>query len=314
MGIYLVKRIFLGLLIVVTAVTLLYSMMLAVPGDPVDILLGPRATPEVREALRRQMGLDKPVYYQIGHFLLNGLKGDLGTDVFSNNRVSKMIFAQLPYTIALILAGIGWAILIGVPLGCYSATHRNSFLDRLTGLLSVGTIGIPSFVTAVYVLLIFAVELKWLPAIGAGAKGTFIDSIRHLILPAFAIGFGWVGYLSRLVRTSMLEVLGENYIRTARSYGLPQRVIIFRYALKLAILPTIALLGIGIGYFIAAAVFAEIVFSRPGIGKLIYESVLTRNYPVVMGAVFITTILLVVSTIISDLIAAGLDPRIREKL
>jgi peptide/nickel transport system permease protein len=220
----------------------------------------------------------------------------------------------VPHTIILILASIGWAILIGVPLGCYSAIRRNSFVDKLTGVFSVGTIAIPSFVIALYALLIFAVELQWLPAIGAGTGGTLVDRIRHLILPALAVGLGWVGYLSRLVRASMLEVLGENYIRTARAFGLPEHVIIFRYALKIAILPTIALLGVGIGYLLSAAVFAEIVFARPGIGKLIYESVLTRNYPIVMGSVLITTIFFVASTMISDIINAGLDPRIRENL
>ena len=314
MWIYLVKRILLATIIVVTAVTLLYSMILAVPGDPVTVLLGPRSTPEMRDALRTQMGLDKPFYYQIGHFLLNLLKGDLGTDVFSHRPVSTIVFEQLPHTIILILASIGWAILIGVPLGCYSAIHRNSFVDKLTGVFSVGTIAIPSFVIALYALLIFAVELQWLPAIGAGTGGTLVDRIRHLILPALAVGLGWVGYLSRLVRASMLEVLGENYIRTARAFGLPEHVVIFRYALKIAILPTIALLGVGIGYLLSAAVFAEIVFARPGIGKLIYESVLTRNYPIVMGSVLITTIFFVVSTMISDIINAGLDPRIRENL
>jgi peptide/nickel transport system permease protein len=203
---------------------------------------------------------------------------------------------------------------IGIPLGCYSAIRRNSFIDKLTGVLSVGTIAIPSFVIALYALLIFAVHLQWLPAIGAGTDGDLLSQGEHLIMPAFAIGVGWVGYLARLVRASMLEVLGEHHVRTARAFGLPERVIIFRYALKLAILPTIALLGVGIGYLLSSAVFAEIVFARPGIGKLIYDSVLTRNYPIVMGSVLMTTILFVLCTMIADIVNASLDPRIREKL
>jgi peptide/nickel transport system permease protein len=314
MWIYLAKRTMLAAVIVITAISLLYSMILMVPGDPTAVILGPRSTPEMRDALRTEMGLDKPAIIQIVGFVFNVFKGDMGTDVFTNRPVSKIVFEQLPYTVILIIAGISWAIVLGIPLGCYSAIYRNSFIDKLTGVFSVGTIAIPSFVIALYGLLIFAVHLQWLPAIGAGEEGDLWDQIKHLILPAFAIGLGWVGYLARLVRASMLEVLGENHIRTVRAFGLPEKIIIFRYALKLAILPTIALLGVGVGYLLSAAVFAEIVFARPGIGKLIYESVLTRNYPIIMGSVLVTTIIFVLCTMLADIVNALLDPRMQENL
>ena len=163
-------------------------------------------------------------------------------------------------------------------------------------------------------MLIFAVTLQWFPSIGAGEKGDFFDQISHLVLPAFAIGLAWVGYLSRLVRASMLEVMGENHIRTARAYGLTEATIIYRYALKIAILPTVTVIGVGMGFLISAAVLTEIVFARPGLGKLIIESITSRNYPVVMGSVLISTVLFVISTTISDLINASLDPRIRANL
>ncbi len=156
--------------------------------------------------------------------------------------------------------------------------------------------------------------LRWLPAIGAGEPGDPVDQFRHLLLPSLAIGLGWVGYLARLVRASMLEVLGENYIRTARAFGLPDHVIVFRYALKLAILPTVTLLGVGVGNLLSGAVFAEIVFARPGIGKLIFDAVITRNYPVVMGSVLVTIGLFVMATLIADLFTAWLDPRVRASL
>jgi len=311
---YLLKRTGLAIVIVVTAVTLLYCMILAVPGDPANVILGPRATPEMKASLRIQMGLDRPVFIQISGFLINVFKGDLGVDVFSNRPVAKIIMEQLPYSILLILGGIGWAILVGVPLGCYSAIYRNSLIDKITGILSVGSIAIPSFVIAPYAVLIFAVQLKWLPAIGSGTEGDFISQLRHLIMPAFAIGLGWVGYLARIVRASMLEVLSENHIRTVRAFGLPERSIIFRYALKLGILPTIALLGASIGYLLSSAVFVEIIFARPGIGKLIFDSVLTRNYPIVMGSVLITTVIFVACTVVADVVNAIIDPRIRGDL
>ncbi len=213
---YLAKRLGLAALIVVIAVSLLYSMIHAVPGDPLSIVLGPRATPEMRADLAEKMGLDKPFVVQLGTFFLNVMQGDLGIDVFSERPVSQIFFEQLPFTASLIFMSIGWSAVLGIPLGCYSAIRRNTLIDKLTGVFSVGTITIPSFVVALYSLLIFAVALKWLPAIGAGRDGDILDQLVHLILPALAVGLGWVGYLARLVRASMLEVLGENHIRTAR--------------------------------------------------------------------------------------------------
>jgi peptide/nickel transport system permease protein len=314
MEIYLLKRIGLAVVIVVVAVTLLYGMIHMVPGDPANVILGPRATPEMKEALRQRMGLDRPFVVQLVDFLGNAARGNLGVDVFSNRPVSKIVFEQVPHTLVLVLTGIAWAALLGIPLGCYSAIFRNTFLDKLTGVLSIGVIAIPSFVVALYSLLIFAVALQWLPAIGAGEPGDPVSRLTHLILPAFAIGLSWVGYIARLVRASMLEVLGESHVRTARAFGLPEPRIIFGYALRLAILPTITLLGVGIGRLLSTAVFAEIVFARPGIGKLIFDSVISRNYPVVMGSVVVSTALFVLTTTVSDAIAAALDPRIRESL
>lgn len=314
MWVYAAKRVCLALVIIVIAVSLLYGMIHAVPGDPTSVILGPRASPELRAALAAKMGLDRPIWEQIASFFWRTVQGDLGIDVFSNRPVAVIVFEQLPHTIVLALTAIAWSALVGIPLGCYSAIRRNSLIDKITGVLSVSFIAVPSFVVALYALLIFAVALQWLPAIGAGRSGDLMSQVRALILPALAIGLSWVGYVARMVRASMLEVLGENHIRTARAFGLPERVIIFRYALRIAILPTITLLGVGIGGLLSAAVFAEIVFARPGIGKLIYDSVITRNYPVVMGSVLVTTAFFVISTTLADLINAALDPRARQSL
>ena len=314
MLIYFIKRIFLGILIIGVAMTLMFFMIHLVPGDPARILLGPRATPEMIADISMRMGLDQPLIIQLVKFLGNILKGDLGMDVISNRPVTAIVFGQLPYTLWLIFSAIFGAMLIGIPLGCYSALHRNTLADRISGVISVTCITAPSFVVALYSLLIFAVTLKWFPSIGAGEKGDFFDQLAHLVLPAFAIGLAWVGYLSRLVRASMLEVMGENHIRTARAYGLTESTIIYRYALKIAILPTVTVIGVGMGFLISAAVLTEIVFARPGLGKLIIESITSRNYPVVMGSVLISTVLFVISTTISDLVNAFLDPRIRANL
>ncbi len=314
MASYLIKRVGVGIIITIIAVVLLYGMIHMVPGDPLNVILGPRATPEMKAALRTELGLDRPLVIQIGRFLTNVFQGNLGTDLFSKRPVLNVILEQLPYTIHLVLFGMGGAILLGIPLGCFSSMHRNSFLDKFIGILSVGTIAIPPFVVAIYSLLLFAVTLKWLPAIGAGDSGNPWDILRHLILPGIALGLGWVGYIARLLRASMLEVLNENHLRTARAFGLPEYKITFRYTLKLSVLPTVALLGVSIGSMMSSAVFAEIVFSRPGIGKLIYDAVITRNYPLVMGGVLVTTFLFVLSTMCADIVTAILDPRVRENL
>jgi peptide/nickel transport system permease protein len=314
MLVYTVRRLALTVLILLVTMTLLFSMVYLVPGDPASIALGPRATAAMKAAFRERMGLDDPLLVQLWTFISNVLRGDLGIDVWSNRSVAQIVLEAMPYTLALTGVGLGWAVVTGIPLGAWSAVSRNSWTDRLIGVLSVSAIAIPSFIVAIYSLLIFAVWLKWLPAIGAGDQGDIRDQLIHLLLPAFAVGLGWVGYIARLVRASMLEVMGENHVRTARAFGLPEQRILFRYALPIAILPTIALLGVGIGNLLSGAVFAEIVFARPGVGKLTYDAVITRNYPVVMGSVLLTTAVYASCTLLADLLAAWLDPRVRASL
>lgn len=313
MWLYLARRIVLAIATLVIAVALIFVMIRAVPGDPATIILGPRATPEQVTDLRQQMGLDQPLPVQLTTFFSNLASGDLGKDVVTHRPVFSIVLGQLPYTLVLIFVSIAWAALIGIPLGCYSALRRDSLIDKITGVFSVSTIAIPSFVMSLYALLVFAVALQWLPAIGVGTGG-MLDRLIHLILPAFAVGISWVGYLARIVRASMLEVLGENHVRMARAFGLTSARVVFRYALPVAILPTITLLGVGVAYLLSAAVFAEIVFARPGIGALIVQAVASRNYPIVMGCVVVTTGLFVIATTVADMANALLDPRARDNL
>lgn len=313
MWFYIARRLLLAVAIVVLAVTVLYVMIHAVPGDPASIILGPRATPELKEQIRAEMGLDQPLPLQILGFFWDLLHGDMGRDVFSNRPVAAIVLERLPNTVILIGASILWAFLLGAPLGCYSAVRRNTLIDKITGVLSVSTIAIPSFVMALYALLLFAVTLNWLPSIGIG-EGGLRERLEHLLLPAFAVGVSWVGYIARVVRASMLEVLGENHVRMLHAFGLPEVRIILRYALPIAILPTITLIGVGMAYLLSAAVFVETVFARPGVGSLIVDAVNSRNYPVVMGCVLVTTGLFVAATTIADVVNALLDPRARENL
>jgi peptide/nickel transport system permease protein len=311
MLIYALQRVGLALLICLTSLCLLFAALHVIPGDPATIMLGSRATPEMRARLQHELGLDQPVAVQLVRFLGRVAHGDLGTDMWTQRGVTTIVLENLPNTLVLIGTGLGWAVLIGIPLGCYSAIRRNSWIDKTTAVLAVGTISVPSFVVAIYALLLFAVELNWFPVIGAGDSGDLGDQIWHLVLPSFAVGLGWVGYLARIVRASMLEVMSEHHIRTARAFGLPEPKIVLHYALRIAILPTVTLLALAIGGLLSSAVFAENIFARPGIGKLIVDAANFRNFPVVQGAVLTTVALFALAMPIADLIVAWLDPRVR---
>ncbi|WP_283179254.1 ABC transporter permease [Gemmobacter sp. 24YEA27] len=309
---YAIRRIGLAILILVIVMFAMFAMVFLVPGDPASLALGPRATPELKAQLNTRMGLDQPVLTQIWNFFSNALRGDLGYDVWSKRPVLDQILEVFPNTLILGLVALGMALVFGVALGCVAVVWRDTWIDRLLGVLSVSMIAVPSFVIALYSLLIFAVWLNWLPAIGAGQAGDLGSQIRAVILPAFAIGITWVGYLARLVRASMLEVMGASHVRTARAFGLSETKIVTRYALRLAIIPTIAILAVGFGSILSSAVFVETVFSRPGIGSLITSAVAKRNYPLVMGTVLFMTAFYLFIVTAADLLIARLDPRVRD--
>lgn len=311
---YAIKRIALALVILVVVMLGLFAMVFLVPGDPASVALGPRATPELRAALTERMGLDQPLLAQVLRFFGNAIRGDLGYDVWSQRPVIDMILEVFPHTLVLGLVSLAWALVLGIALGCGAVVWRGTVIDRLLGVLSVGMIAVPSFVIALYALLIFSVWLGWLPAIGAGERGDVGSQIRALILPSFAIGITWVGYLARLVRASMLEVMAAEHIRMARAFGLPERQIILTYALRVALIPTVAILAMGLGSILSSAVFVETVFSRPGIGTLVTNAVQKRNYPVVMGTVLFMTAFYLFVVTAADLLIARLDPRVRDVL
>ena len=310
---YIIRRISLGFLVLMLAISSLYILIQAAPGDPASAMLGPRATPAIKEAFRQKLGLDQPMPVQIVKYLASVLQGDLGTDLKSKQPVLRTLAIHLPRTIELLAAALAIAATLGVPLGCMAAVRRNSLLDRLIGVFSVSVIAVPAVIISIYGMLIFAAGLGWLPAIGAGEGDGLLSLLHHLILPAFAVGIGWVGYIARLVRASMIETLSANYIRNVRALGLKERTVIYRYALRSSVAPTITVLGIGVGIMLGSAVFAEIVFARPGIGKLMYDSVILRNYPVTLGAVLAATLILIVSTTLSDILNAIIDPRFKEE-
>jgi peptide/nickel transport system permease protein len=308
---YIIKRILMTLLVLLLVIVFLSLLVHIVPGDPASTILGPRATPELIQKLRSSMDLDKPIYVQVGHFLLNILHGSLGVDAITGAPITKLISNALPHTLILAITSLGLAILFGIPMGVYSATHPNSLIDRFVAIISISLSTIPSYVAGLFLLIIFAVDLHVLPAMGIGRAGDNLDYLRHLILPSIALAATWIGYLARLVRTSLLEILNETYVRTSRAEGLSERLVRYKYALKNALIPTVAILGVGLGSLMGGAVFVEIIFSRPGMGLLIYNSIQIRNYPMVRAGVFIVAALFVLANFLADLLYTTLDPRIQ---
>lgn len=308
---YLASRLVTSLIIIFGAMLLLFALSAVVPGDPATTLLGPQATPELAQAFIKEMGLDQPLHIRLWRFFSNLLVGNLGQDVLSGRPVSGMVGAVIPSTFGLTFAAIALAVIVGVPLGCFAATHRGTFFDHLLAILSVTFIAIPSFVVAIFLLLIFAIWLDLLPVLGTSGDGSFIEEFKRMILPTLALAMGWIGFVARLVRSSMLEILNESHIRTMRAYGLPERLIVYKYALNNACIPTIAILGLGIGRLLGGAVLVEVVFSRPGLGRLVYDAISSRNYPVLQGAVFVVVVLFVFTNLIVDLSYSAIDPRIK---
>lgn len=311
MGRYVVQRIAMAAIVVLLSMAFLGVLVHLVPGDPVKIILGPRASEALSQTVRAEMDLDEPVPVQVWNFVVGALQGDLGNDFASGLPVTTLLGAALPHTMILAVASLGLAVLLGVPLGVYAATRPNGWIDRITRVVSVSLITMPAFVGGLFLLLLFAIGLGVLPAIGAGDYSDPVDYARHLILPTVALAATWIGYLARLVRTSMLEVLGQNYIRTARAVGLRDRVIFYKYALKNAIIPTVAVLGVGLGSLMGGAVFVEVIFSRPGLGTLIVDSIASRNFPIVRGATLVIALFFVFANLAADLSYGFLDPRIR---
>jgi peptide/nickel transport system permease protein len=299
------------ILVLLLVIVFLSLIVHIVPGDPARTLLGPRANPDLIARTRAAMDLDESVPVQVVNFLSNVLRGTFGTDVITGRSINEFVKSALPHTLILAWSSLGLAVLLGLPLGVYSATHPDSWLDRITAILSISFITVPSYVGGLFLLLLFAVELRLMPAIGLGESGNILDYIKHLILPATALAITWIGYLARLVRASLLEVLNETYIRAAMASGLSQRVIFYKYALKNALIPTVAVLGVGLGNLMGGAVFVELIFSRPGMGTLIYNAIQSRNFPIVRAGVLVIAFLFVVANLLADLVYTYLDPRIQ---
>jgi len=287
----------------------IFFLLNALPGDPVTAMVGPRATPEMRKAIEEKFHLNEPVLIQLVYFIKNVFQGDIGRSIWDGRPVLELIGNALPNTAMLALGSLFLAIIIGIPLGAVSAIYHNTFADFLIMGLSFLVVSIPDFVSALLLLLLFSVTLNLFPVSGLGSG--ILDQIHHLILPILALSLPWIGYIARVVRGTMLDVLSAPYIKMEKSFGLPLIFIWGKYALRNAISPAIATLGVMMGKLLGGAVLIEIIFTRPGLGRLVAESVATRNIPVIQGTVLVTATLFILSNLVADISYMFVDPRIR---
>ena len=306
---YIIKRMLWVIPTLVGVLIILFGLTCMLPGDPASAMLGPRATPELVAELNQRLHLDRSMPVRLGYYLAGVVTGDLGTSVWSGHTVSSLIAEALPHTVLLAVTSLGIAALIGVLMGAYGAVRQDSPVSGLVTLASLIGVAVPDFVAALLLMLLFCIQLPWLPSMGAG-EGIW-GTVTHLILPATALGIGWVGYLSRLTRESMVDVLDSDYIRTARAFALPRKAIAYVYALKNAIIPTITVIGLGVGKLLGGAVFVEIIFSRPGLGKLIVDAVYARDFPVVQGGILVATVLFVLANLLADISYGFVNPQIQ---
>ena len=312
MGPYLLRRLAAILPVLAVVVTLVFLLIHLIPGDPVSVMLGPDATPTQIEATRKGLGLDRPVYEQLLGFYARILRGDLGQSYFLDRPVSQALWERAEPTLVLMLSALVVAIAIGVPSGTIAAAHRGSAWDRGLMLVSLLGVCIPGFWLSLNFIYFFAVRLGWLPA--AGYVSVFTDpvgALRYMVLPAFSLGFNQSALIARISRSCMLEVLQQDYIRTARAKGLSQGVVTWVHAFRNALVPVVTVIGITTAVLIGGAVVTEIVFNIPGLGRLIISAILRRDYPVVQGVVLVTATAYVLINLGVDLLYAIIDPRIR---
>jgi peptide/nickel transport system permease protein len=311
MGRFLIRTVLTFIPTLFGVVTVVFLLIHLAPGDPVLAILGPYATADSIVELRKNLGLDQPLYIQYGRFMGGLLQGDLGRSLVTNQSVLLEVLRPFPYTLQLALAGIFVSIVLGIPVGIISAIRRNTLLDYFVRSVSISGISVPTFFLAIVLLLIFSYRLGWFPIIGAGDSSSWRSLLRHLVLPASTLGISMSVLIMRLTRSCMLEVLNQDYIRTARAKGLAEKTVILVHALKNAMLPIVTVVGLQMGHFLGGAVVTETVFARQGVGKLLLDAILARDYPQVQGTVLMFGCGVILVNVMVDLSYRFLDPRIK---
>jgi peptide/nickel transport system permease protein len=304
MGRYLIRRLAAALLILLGVTAITFTLSFLIPADPVRMIAGRSATAETVESIRHQLGLDRPVYEQYANYVVRLAQGDLGRSYVQKTEVGTLIWSRLPATLLLMAGAIFFELAIGIPAGIYAATRRGRRADRGIMIFSFAGVSAPQFVVGLLLLYVFAYRFGWFPMSGYGTLG-------HLILPALTLGIAGGGWYSRMMRSSMIEVLRQDYVRTARAKGLAERSVVLVHALRNAILPITAMIGLDIGLFMSGAVVVESVFGWPGIGQLAWQAIQRLDIPIIMGVTLVAAAAIVIGNLLADLIAPLVDPRVR---
>ncbi|RLB72401.1 MAG: ABC transporter permease [Deltaproteobacteria bacterium] len=310
---YVLKRLGMSIPILIAVLTLVFIIIRIVPGDPAMVVLGDQASAEALAALRTKMGLDVPLIEQYFTFLSGAFRGDLGTSLLSGRAVLDEVMTVLPYTVDLTIAGVLIGVVFGVPLGVLTAVYRNSVTDYIIRVFSLLGLSFPAFYSAILLIIVFSIQFNMFPVISDPDLSNYGQRFRHLVLPATNLGLIMVAYITRSTRSSMLEVLREDYVRTAKAKGVPRLVVITRHALKNALIPIVTVIGLYLGVLIGNSVLTEIVFNRPGLGKLILDALSERDYTMLQGVMVVYAFIIVIVNLITDLTYGLVDPRVKHQ-
>ncbi|MHA6643282.1 ABC transporter permease [Mesorhizobium sp. A623] len=301
---YLARRIVQSLLILLGVSIITFALLYLLPADPVRQIAGRSATPETVENIRRQLGLDQSFIVQYWRYLGNLVQGDLGRSYIQRSQVTELVVARLPATLLLMAGSIVCELVLGLTMGLVAAVRRGSATDQSLMVVSFIGVSAPQFVVGLLLLYVFAVQLSWFPI---GGYGTW----RHLVLPSLTMGILGAGWYARMMRSSMIDVLRQDYVRTARAKGLARRAILLRHALPNAILPIVAMIGIDIGILMGGIVVVESVFGWPGIGQLAWQAIQRVDIPIIMGVTMVSAFAIVLGNLLADIVAPFIDPRIK---
>jgi peptide/nickel transport system permease protein len=332
---YILRRLLLAVLVVFGVSVVTFFIARVVPSDPAALWVGPRPTADQIAAARVKLGLDRPLYVQYFYYLGNLLRGDLGVSIKTHQPIIQDLRAYLPATLELVLVGMAMAVSIGIPLGVLSAARRNRWLDHFSRLVAVAAVSIPTFWLGLLLQLIFFSQLRWLPIGGRVSIETTLyhpiqtvtgfylvdalitrnwpawrDALTHIVLPAFTLATYAIGLTIRMTRSTMVEVLQEKYIVAARAAGLPERTILFRLALKNAIVPTLMVLALSFVYSLTGAILVEVIFSWPGLGSYVTSAIIHVDFPVIIAVALVVTVFYVLINLVLDLVQVVLDPRV----
>ena len=307
---YFIGRLFRIIPTLLLAVSLIFFAMRVLPGDTAEALLGQFGSRQAAEALREQLGLNQPLWKQYIDYMAHLVKGDLGNSLALGGSILSLLVQVMPYTLVIVCGGIAIGVALGIPLGVLSAVHRNTWIDYVARIGSLTGVSMPGFVIGIILILVFSVWLDWFPMVGGGNPSHLGTLLYYAVLPCLAAGLAMTAYVMRLARSTMLEVLGEDYVRTARAKGLAEQVVLYKHAFRNALIPILTLIGIYVIVVVGDSILIEIVFSRPGFGRLIQGGILQRDYTLLQSLLLVYVAFSAIVNLLLDLIYGLVDPRI----